>query len=69
MRIRLPNGGTPERCAQAICDMIVCAFFQQAGIAINCEVTPLADGSAKITVSLPNGSVDWGNIDICLVDG
>ena len=68
MRLRVPDGGSNVRCAKAICDMIKCAYFQQAGIVIDCTVNLEEDGTAKITVSLPNGFVNWGNVDICLID-
>ncbi len=64
MRILGPGGNTQE-CAERICDMIRCAFFQQSGIVIDCFIDQVP-GGWKITVSLPGGFIDWGNLDICL---
>lgn len=64
--IRFPNGGTLLDCAKRICDVIRCAFFQQAGLAVNCTVTTLAGGVVKLTLSLPDGHIDWGNFNVCV---
>src|SRR5262249_30949794 len=68
--IRLPNGGTQLECAQRICDVIRCAFLQQAGIVVNCSVTeiasPIGPPRIKLTLSLPDGRISWGNFNICV---
>jgi hypothetical protein len=66
MGLRGPAGSAVE-CAAAICDMIVCAFFQQSGILIDCQVTDLGNNQAKLTIGINGGFVDWGNLDICLI--
>jgi hypothetical protein len=55
-------------CAARICDALRCAWFQQAGIVVDCEVAadPTGLDRAKITLSLPNGNIDWGNITVCV---
>jgi len=62
-----PGAGDPVFCAELLCDTIRCAFFQQAGFAFDCQVIPLPDGRVKILVSLPNGFINWGNFDVCLI--
>jgi hypothetical protein len=53
-------------CAQRICDSIACAFRQQAGIAVNCEVFQINNDVVKLVLSLPNGHIDWGNFNVCV---
>ncbi|MCA9296248.1 MAG: hypothetical protein KC983_07010, partial [Phycisphaerales bacterium] len=63
-----PGTSDPLLCADLLCDTIRCAFFQQAGFEFDCFITPMADGSVKITVSLLNGGfINWGNFDVCLL--
>ena len=53
-------------CAYRICDSIACAFRQQAGIAVNCEVIQINKQLVKLVLSLPNGHIDWGNFNVCV---
>ncbi|MEM7228735.1 MAG: hypothetical protein AAF432_07965 [Planctomycetota bacterium] len=65
--LNVPAGGTPEQCAELLCDIARCAFLQNAGIAIECDIITLPDGSIKIVAGILNGNVDWGNFDVCLL--
>ena len=53
-------------CAYRICDSVVCAFRQQAGLAVNCEVIQINDNLVKVVLSLPDGHIDWGNFNVCV---
>jgi hypothetical protein len=53
-------------CALRICDSVACAFRQQAGIAVNCEVIRINDRLVKLVLSLPNGRISWGNFNVCV---
>ena len=68
--IRLPNGGTLLDCAKRICDVIRCAFLQQANLAVNCTVElvddPIGQQRVKLTLSLPDGTISWGNFNVCV---
>ena len=55
-------------CAERICDAIKCAWSQLAGVDVICEVTPVGNNGAKITLAFENGSIDWGNITVCVAD-
>ena len=63
--IRLPAGGTALDCAARICDVIRCAFAQQ-GIMVNCIVEPVPGGSVRLTLTLPDGVISWGNFNVCV---
>jgi len=58
---------SPADCAERIAEVIRGSFLTQAGIAleINVEPTVIADGF-RITVRIPDGYIDAGNITICL---
>ena len=66
IRIRLAGGGTTFACARRICDVIECAFLQQAGIRVNCRVDRAPGAQVKITLTLPDGNIDWGNLNVCV---
>ena len=38
-------------CAQRICDTIACAFMQQAGINVNCEVITIDNDTVKLLLA------------------
>ena len=60
IRSRLP--AVP--CAQALCDMLVAAY-EQAGIRILCNVTQIGTNVARITITVPGGSIACGGLTIC----
>jgi hypothetical protein len=62
-------GGPPGGAAKAklFCDYIAVAFADQ-GIAVNCTVSELPNGEARLCFSLPEGDIDWGHLRICLED-
>ena len=53
-------------CAIRICDVISCTWSQLAGVRVLCIPEPVGNDGAKITLLFENGSVDWGNISICV---
>src|SRR4030095_14952299 len=60
-------GGSLQQCAQAICDTIRCAFLQQAGIVVQCTFQQVIGSTFfKLTLTLPNLPIDWGNFNICV---
>ena len=65
-----PEAGTAPTalsCGERICDVVVCAFMQQAGLAVNATAStdPLS-GGIRLTLSLPDGYINWGNFNICV---
>jgi hypothetical protein len=66
--VRLIGGGTLLDCSLRICDVIRSAFRQQAGLSVNCVMTPspAGDGTVKITLSLAEGRIDWGSLIVCV---
>ena len=67
--IELQGGGSLMECAKRICDTIRCAFLQQGGFLVECTVTDLENGTVKLTLALPQGSIDWGNFNVCVEPG
>lgn len=59
---------TALECAHRICDTLQCAWSQLAGVRVICVATPVGNNGAKITLLFENGSVDWGNITVCVDD-
>jgi hypothetical protein len=60
LNARLPAAA----CAQAICDLLVAAY-EQAGININCVVTPLGGNAARLTITVPGGSISSAGVLLC----
>ena len=60
LNARLPAAA----CAQAICDLLVAAYAQ-AGITINCVVTALPGNAARITITVPGGSINGAGVLLC----
>ena len=48
--LRFTNTTTPFDCAQRICDSIRCAWFQQAGILVDCSVTLDINGVPTVCI-------------------
>ena len=65
-RVRIDGPGSTLDCAERICDMINCAFLQQAGITVECTTEEIEPEVVKITLRLPGGRIDWGNLDLCV---
>ncbi|MCX6873870.1 MAG: autotransporter-associated beta strand repeat-containing protein [Verrucomicrobia bacterium] len=54
-------GGSAYECARRICDMIACAALQNSGVEVTCTVTPLPGGAARITLTVPGGTINPGS--------
>lgn len=65
--VRLPGGLTPQECAERICDVITCSFFQQTDILVDCRVDTTGPNPV-ICLGFGDGehTVDWGTLQICL---
>ena len=58
-------GGSALEAARRLCDGPVCALFQRLGIRINCQVTDLGGGQAKITITYPTSPILSGSFNVC----
>ena len=65
--IMLTEGGPALHCAERICDVLRCTWEQLLGDSdIECFAEPVGPNEAKITLTIPDGSIDWGNVDLCV---
>ena len=55
-------------CAERICDVITCTWSQLAGVRVLCIPEPFGNNGSKITLLFENGSIDWGDITICVTN-
>lgn len=67
-KVRFTDGtGSAIDCANRICDVIRCAFFQQSGFWVNCTVEDTNnDNIPEIYLTYQDGQVNWGNFQICI---
>ncbi|MGE3109476.1 MAG: CHRD domain-containing protein [Phycisphaerales bacterium] len=65
--VRFRTGGSVVECADRLCDTIRCAFGQQnPPVTVECQIQPLPDGRVKVTVGIPNGTINSGTFSICI---
>jgi len=67
--VRFLGGGDLLEGAQRLAEVLEAAFAQQAGLIVNAEATRPQEGTVKLTLSLPNGFITGGFLNVCVEEG